>query len=422
MKIKDIFRKGLEIWWLDYLYYLYGEIRNYIPHRMVLKDIQNHGQVRIAFIIMHISQWKLQKLVELLNTDNRFKVQIILSPSLLFEKEQQEKDLEEMRMFFSKSNTPYVDFDFNNPYNLKDNFNPHILFYTQPYGHIHSPAHDVTSFKDRLKAYAPYSFWSTTAKFGFDLSFHRHAWRIYYANKLLFEYAKSVSINHAKNAAVVGYPSADLFLECNVMDPWKIKDRTLRRIIWAPHFTIKSRKWSSHSSFLTIADEMLEYAKANQNKVQIAFKPHPRLRTELYRHPEWGVKKTEDYYSQWSKMPNTLLETGPYYNLFKSSDALVHDSDSFMIEYQYTLKPCLFVLCESDFFENLNPLGKKAFDLHYKANNMSDIISFIEGVLVGNDFLLSLRKNFFQEYLMPPNGCTVAENIYKDLVQSLFRE
>ena len=82
----------------------------------------------------------------------------------------------------------------------------------------------------------------------------------------------------------------------------------------------------------------------------------------------------------------------------------------------------MFVLCESDFFDNLNPLGKKAFDLHYKANNMSDIISFIEGVLVGNDSLLSLRKDFLREYLMPPNGRTVAENIYIDLVQSLFRK
>ena len=420
MNIKDVFRKGLDIWLLDYLYYLYGEIRYFIPHRMVLKEIKNQRQVRIAFIIMHISQWKLQNLVELLNKDNRFKVQIILSPSILFDKEQQEKDLEEMRIFFAQSNTPYIDFDFNNPYNLKDIFNPHILFYTQPYGHIHCPEHDVTNFKDRLQAYAPYSFWSTTAKFGFDLPFHRHAWRIYYANTLLFEFAKSVSINHAKNAEIVGYPSADLFIDSSFIDPWKIKDRTLKRIIWAPHFTIKSRKWSSHSSFLNIADEMLEYAKANQSKVQIAFKPHPRLRTELYRHLEWGINKTEDYYAQWAAMPNTLLETGPYYNLFKSSDALIHDSDSFMIEYLYTLKPCLFILSESDFFENLNPLGKKAFDLHYKANNMSDIISFVDKVIEGKDSLFSLRKIFFQEQLMPPNGCTVAENIYKDIVQRLF--
>lgn len=408
---------------LDYLSYYKRWIEYSMEHRKVIKDIRKQQKVRVAFIVMNVSMWKNMCLYELLQKDERFEVRIILSPSIMYDRLQQKKDLEQMKTYFSTKGVSYVDYDFNSPYDLRKEFNPHLIFYPQTYVRAHCTQHDYTSFTDRLIVYVPYSFWPTNEKHGFDLSFHRHAWRIYYANEMIYDFAKSISLNKARNARITGYPSADYLLASTQNNPWKSSKSGVKKIIWAPHFTIKKREMFSPSTFLDICDKMVSLAQNNVGVFQFAFKPHPRLRTELYRHPDWGVIKTEEYYNLWANMPNTQVESGDYYDLFSTSDLLIHDSGSFMIEYLYTHKPCIYVSNDfSRIYNELNPLGTKALDLHYKASDWTEISSLIDSIIIkGDDPIASEREEFFKSQLLPPNGRTVAENIYNDLVQSLLR-
>lgn len=392
-------------------------------YRAIFKDVKREGKVRIAFLAGTLSMWKSQELVELLAKDNRFDVRVILTPFLSYDLESQKSDMELLRAYFHAHNTPYVDYDFDGkPYDLRAEFNPHIIFFVQTYGGMHCREHDSLYFSDRLNAYIPYSFWPGAENWGFDLTFHRKAWRIYYANELLLSVARSFSMIKARNGVVVGYPSADLFAKDHHEDVWKIKDRSVKRIIWAPHFTIESDTGigESHSSFFDLYEGMVDYARAHKNTVQIAFKPHPRLKTELYK--VWGRERTDSYYREWETMPNTQLEEGGYVDLFMTSDALVHECGSFMVEYHYSKNPCMYVMKGfKHFYEGMNALGQKALDLHYKGNCMADVEMFIQNVVfTGTDPMRGDREDFYRAQLLPPNNMTAARNIYEDLVKSLF--
>jgi hypothetical protein len=109
---------------------------------------------------------------------------------------------------------------------------------------------------------------------------------------------------------------------------------------------------------------------------------------------------------------NTQLETGGFIDLFMTSDAMIHDSASFSVEYHYSGNPVLYI---AENFEQQvaekGELGKLALRQHYVGKCEEDIIHFIEEVVLnGNDSMKASRRGFYEQYLLPPNGKTVAEN------------
>ena len=166
---------------------------------------------------------------------------------------------------------------------------------------------------------------------------------------------------------------------------------------------------------------MQDLAISHKDTIQIAFKPHPRLLSALYDTPEWGKEKADAYYDWWASGENTQLETGQFYALFKYSDAMIHDCDSFMGDYLLTGKPVLFT---SDNLEEteaqLDDFGKAALHSHYIGRDVQDILSFVENIEAdGPDPKATDREQAYQKYLLPPNGVSAAENIYNDIVKSI---
>jgi hypothetical protein len=106
------------------------------------------------------------------------------------------------------------------------------------------------------------------------------------------------------------------------------------------------------------------------------------------------------------------LEESEYVDLFLTSDAMIHDSGSFMIEYLYIGKPPLFTVKDKDIRDRFNLFGKLGFEQLYHANNENDIIAFIEDVVInGNDPKNEMRMKFYNDYLIPPNNKSASENI-----------
>ena len=239
--------------------------------------------------------------------------------------------------------------------------------------------------------------------------------------------ARKTAWNEGRNVRVVGYPNADDFLSGKYAQVWKQPaDRKQRkRLIWAPHYAITPEfGLLARSNFLDMAQPMLEIAEKYHDELQIAFRPHPRLLTELYKHPLWGKERTDSYYEQWANGTNTQLETVGFIDLFMTSDGMVHDSGSFAVEYHYSLNPVMFVS------QDIAPLlatqcefGKSAYKMHYIGKNMDDVEQFITNVVVGgNDTMRSWREWFYTEHLLPPGGHTVAQNTLDDLIYSLYVE
>lgn len=413
--------------------YLHGWLYRRIEgiHRRRVEAIRRRGNaepVRVVFMAMSVSMWRYQHLYDLMSLDSRFAATVMLSPSIDYDRSQQERDVENLRNYFSLHGTPFVDYDFDHPYDVKNEIDPDIVFYPQPYEHLLTPRHDCTAFYDRLVCYYPYAFWTSKGKWSYDFHFHNLAWRLYYSTRLHLKEAQNTAWNHGRNVRVVGYPNADDYLRASFDDNvWKNVGDGIRRkrIIWAPHYSIVPEfGLVPRSQFLTMAESMLTLAEQLKEEVQIAFKPHPRLLTELYRHPDWGRERADAYYRLWENGQNTQLDTGGFTDLFMTSDAMVHDSGSFAVEYHYSLNPVMFTSPDLEpLLETQSEFGRIAYKLHYLGRNMDEVEQFIRDVVIGgNDTMRSWREWFFNEHLLPPGGNTVAQNTLDDLAYSLFNE
>ena len=62
-----------------------------------------------------------------------------------------------------------------------------------------------------------------------------------------------------------------------------------------------------------------------------------------------------------------------------------------------------------------------AYNCHYKGTSEKDIYEFIEQVVLdGQDERSDIRQSFYNTYLLPPFGESVAQNIIDDIAQSIW--
>lgn len=393
---------------------------------LYIRKLRKKNIINVVFFPMNIAMWKYQHIYELLAQDKRFHLYIFLAPATTFTYEARCADLRRMRAYFTQRNMPFVDYELEKGKDavaVETIVEPDILFYAQPYEKAVEAPYDFIHFQHKLLCHAPYGFSARSIEcYDNNLRFNNLAWKLYYQTGESKALAKEYSYNHGRNVVIVGYPNSDDYLAPTEYDPWKVKDKSIKRIIWAPHFTIVTGVgFGQMSNFLQMAKFMRQLATDYSDKITIAFKPHPRLYSELVRHPEWGEERTREYYDFWKNCPTTQLETGDFIDLFKGSDAMIHDSGSFTVDYLYFNKPVLYDNPDIEGAKaTANETGKAAYDAHYRVSSNEDIKRFIDDVvLAGNDPMKAKREEYYKKYLLPPNGKSVAQNIYDDIIKSL---
>lgn len=389
-------------------------------HRQRIKYIQIQNKVKVLFLAGELAMWRYQTLYDILSKDPRFELMIAISIPAIREKTKTALELEK---YFKSLNMPYINsIEIDTQFFLSQ-WNPDIIFYCQPYESSLLNAFDCNNNLHRLLAYVPYGLSTVNWDFTYNGLLHNCAWRIYQASSLHFKTAKSLCANYGKNIVVVGEPHADIFLSPTSRNPWKqINDNKIRKkIIWAPHASVNKNSLSSRGAFLWLYKAMLEIAHNFSDKIQIAFKPHPYLYTNL--SDIWGEKRVNEYYNYWKNGFNTQLETEDFIDLFKNSDALIHDCGSFTGEYLFTGNPVMFTTKTFDIIRtNADDFGLECLKGHYIGNTVDDVMGFIYNIIQNGPDPLKIKRNQIKkQYLTPPNGLSVAQNIYNDLVNSLFK-
>lgn len=401
------------------------ERQNRLQRDLLLTKIKNSGQpIRVLFIISSLPMWRGQGLYNLLSRDSRFNPQILIAPFKRFNKEEALKYSKDISSYLLSQGIiahNAMDSDFKLELYLKQ-FNPEIIFPCQPYDGIYGNILDFNFNRHRIYCYIPYALSTVNDEFAYNFELQNLCLKYYLPTDLHYKTARRIMANGAKNVKIVGEPDYDKF-KSSAFNPWKEMDDGIHRkkIIWAPHFTINSNELLHRSSFLWLYDEMLKLAEEYKDKIQFAFKPHPNLHSILCNREDWGHDKTNQYYNLWTSMPNTQLEEGHFVDLFSHSDAMIHDSGSFTGEYLFVKKPVMFTTNNMNAIrKGADDFGLKCLDLHYVGKSVSDIRSFIEDVVLNeNDIMKSEREEFYNNYLIPPNGRTVADNIYYDLIETL---
>ena len=400
---------------LLYMYYVSIPIKR----KLHLHKVKKKALIKVVFFAANLSMWRYQHLYELMSKNSHFKIYIILTPFTDYSKEEQTKDIEELKNYFNTRKIPYIEADLCN---IESDINPDILFYPQYYFNCLNSECDAQKFRNKLLCAYPYGFNNVYKPWAYNNFFHNVAWKLFYPTTSTLNEAKQLAFNKGKNVTITGYPNADDFLSTELNDVWKKQTSIKKRVIWAPHFTIgQEGSLLFFSTFLKFSSFMQDLSKKYFDNVQFAFKPHPALLTELYKHKNWGKEKTDEYYHWWEKQENTQLETGEFIDLFKSSDAIIHDCGSFSIEYLYTRNPAMY-LCRNieEIKKEKNEVGKNALDSHYIGLTEENVVNFIESVVLKNDDpMKEQREAFFNKYLLPPNGKTVAQNTMDDILKSL---
>lgn len=392
---------------------------------VVLRRVISKKKINVVFLPMNVAMWRYDGVCRRMLADERFNVQIVTAPSMFQTRELQRAEQRRMVDYFTRKGFPVVaglDEEEGAWISLK-RFKPDLIFYTQPYdGTVAKPFSYWTNF-GALFCCSPYSFFPSGARWFWGNTLQNLAWRYY----LPLDYHKEVFRTHAKNGAENAVPVGYFFEEeyrleedCSrrVKRVWKEDAR--KRVVWAPHHSIVDGAESKVSSFLDICDAMVELRERYRGRVVFAFKPHPMLKMSLYRL--WGAHKTDSYYEGWAKAENSFVSGDSFVTLFAGSDALIHCSLSFTIDYLYTGKPVQYVYSKTRNAPDFGAIGREALSAHYPAHDVADIERFIEDVvLAGNDPKRKEREDVYQKYLKSPNGKTFSENVVEDILKGLGR-
>lgn len=375
----------------------------YLPPKV--NKMREKRQITFLFVLQDLKQWKTESLYLSMLKHPRFNP--ILGIASNKEVIGKEKDLVD---YCHQKNYNYILLESNKT--LIQQANPDIIAYQKPYKELIHEAHYVSKNRKALFVMIPYAMNSVIMDWAINQWGYLLCWQLYSENEMCCEDRRKLSWIKGKNYVITGFPIMDEFLSDKTcfMDPWP-KDRSLKRIIYAPHHTIGDMHYEgiSYSTFLENADFMLQMREKYKNKVYFIFKPHPLLHRKLEMY--WGEEKTESYYNKWRYSENSHIEEGEYIGLFKYSDAMIHDCSSFTIEYLYTGNPVMYLTKEENHEENLNRMAKEAFRLHEKGNNHIEIEQFIERIISGINIHRDEMIKFRKERLTPPHGKKASDNI-----------
>jgi len=301
--------------------------------------------------------------------------------------------------------------------NLEIELEPDIIFYTNPYKGVIDNRYYIDNYLNYLTIYVSYNFGNNNDYQMFhNLSLHNLVWRLYAETEEHKRYSLNWARNRGRNVVVSGYPGIEPLTRKDYkpsLIDWKIKDNSLKKIIWAPHHTIAPVRNVDYSCFIRYCDFMLALADKYKDQVQFVFKPHPILRDNLDNI--WGKEKTDAYYKKWLSKQNCSLNDGDYIDLFYTSDAMIHDCGSFIIEYLFMNKPVIRTLNNNSIDSMFNPFALNC--LYYFAYNEQDIELFVNNVINGVDPLKEQRTKFVNNVLMPKGS--PSQNIIDDILDSI---
>lgn len=376
-----------------------------------LAELRRKEKISVVFQIASLPRWKADSLLRLMKAHPRFEPVIrLMSP--YSHSPNAEKDGESVKAYAEELGVPCL--EFASYEQLPSGCAADIVFVQEAYdGAVRYPAYSRGIMKHNI-CYIPYGFFSIGNDWTMNQVANNAALFNLYENELSYRQAAAMMENKARNVRMVGHTMADAFLnpEARRASVWKDCGKPMKKVIWAPHWTVSNTdNWFHSGNFLQLSDVMVQLAQKYAGEIQFAFKPHPGLYGTLSKPDFWGKEKTDAYYRLWAEMPNTQLETGTYAALFMQSDAMVHDSSSFIIEYMFADKPALF-LRRGKGYEGYTPLAYEALKCYHIGVTGEEIDAFLQACVLGSDDpYAEVRREYRRRYLIPPHGVSAAQNV-----------
>jgi len=308
---------------------------------------------------------------------------------------------------------------------------PDILFLQTPFDE-HRPENFSAKFLSNFTkiCYIPYSI--TVAElpsFHYGIDFFNYCWRIFLESPESIDMCKqhldaNTYEKRKKKISISGHPKLDL-LKNHIVNNEKIdtcwnlpRSADIKRIIWAPHWSIK---WFDKNGFCQFKKYYSYFLKllTDQTKIDLVMRPHELMFDALIKHNEMTLQEVDNFMEEFTSHKNASIDTTEIYlDLFHTSDAMITDGVSFLAEYQITKKPIIYTE-NTDNGPILNQYGMLLVSGLYKAHNEHDLDHFInEVVFRGQDDLYNARIQALENHLYHPSIGS-GEYIKMDIIENL---
>ena len=308
-----------------------------------------------------------------------------------------------------------------------------IVFFLRPYPGCFSKSFQFNVLTPQtLCIYIPYGIETTSIlkilPTYYDMPIFRLAWKYFFDAKLSPKVFNDNSEHGTFYGVVSGLPKMDFFFKApnKISFKWKMARPDAKKIIWAPHWSFVctgEEKIGATGTFHYNFQFMYEFVKTHPETSWVV-KPHPRLMLAAIQFGLFSsVVAYNEYLQKWNDLPNAQVFTGGYYQeIFATSDGLIHDSCSFIAEYQYTNKPMIFLMNNDE--EEFTELGKRILDTSYivDGKNLDDIAFAIQKIFIEDNNPLKVeRKKVFDEELNYKkfNGMLASDFIFKNVADEL---
>ncbi len=289
--------------------------------------------------------------------------------------------------------TPYYHATKENPF-----FSNFLWFFTNV---IHIPYAYSTDNKFHIKHWDKY-----------DRVIHRAKYNFVESEEHRMLYCKYSKLKDS-NVVVMGYPKFDQYLKnWEITDlEWKVKDKSVKRILWTPHYTVTNRK-SDYivSDFLNYFDFFTKRIK-DMPQFQIILKPHPYLFRTLIEEKLITTSELNSMISNFLDLDNaTIYEGDEYYGLFVTSDICINESISFIAEYLPSGHPMILLVKKNR--SPFGDIGEKIAPFHYIAHDTAELDYLLNDILINkNDPKMIQRKNISDVYTKVDYKHSIAEKI-----------
>ncbi|NOR68337.1 MAG: hypothetical protein GQ532_01340 [Methylomarinum sp.] len=388
-------------------------------HNKAIKDLIGKKKIKIAFVLIHHGVWKYDSLYNEFNRNKLYEPIVIICPFIKNGDEDMWEALNKAEKMCQKNGYKYFDtWDSEKKLwrDFKQELQPDIVFFSIPHA-ITRSEYCIKNFSKTLTCYVPYSIRTDhLVDLAFNSDFQQLTWKNFYETIFHKKIAEEIAFNQGVNVEVVGYPTLELIRD----KAQEYKKGSVKRIIWAPHWTISKSALLNRSCFLEYYDFFIELANQHLDTIEIILRPHPFLKRTLYELDGWGKKRTDDYFSVWDSTSNLSVNNDDYIGLFASSDLLIHDSVSFLAEYLVTSNPTIFTKRRDELDPPFNEFGAICLQAHYVYNNKEQLHEAILDILFnGRDEKFEARQEIVNKYLLYEyNSSTNIYNIINRLINN----
>lgn len=225
-----------------------------------------------------------------------------------------------------------------------------ILFIDNPHYHYEfiKPTYDfytkitASVFEKVLICYIPYAYISVSSHEAYTDFFHNYSWKFFLESYFhLIELKKHTKqIKRLPNQVITGHPYLDPYFtdSFDFNKDLKNKGDSKIRIAWCPHHNKDFYGVVSISEQEEVLRRVLEHNK----EIEIYFRPHPNLiaamKSSIHQESkDYQTLLTNDtldiFENYWLKHDRVIyFDKGPVYQLFKSSDLIVHNCGGYQME------------------------------------------------------------------------------------------